>query len=109
MPVTETQYLCSQAAEKVIRAVLTSEGKHGGIGHKLDMMVDMVPDENPVKPLLREIESLGDWQQEPCREYRRHVGIILFGFKRLVDRSGSLAWRLVDRSGLALSFLTTRR
>ena len=34
-------YLCSQAAEKVIRAVLTTEGKHGGIGHQLDMMVDM--------------------------------------------------------------------
>ncbi len=54
-------YLCSQAAEKVIRAVLTSENKHAGIGHKLDMMVDMVPGENPVKPLLREIESLGDY------------------------------------------------
>jgi HEPN domain-containing protein len=54
-------YLCSQAAEKVIRAVLTTEGKHGGIGHKLDMMVDMVPEENPIKPMLREIESLGDF------------------------------------------------
>jgi len=26
-------YLCSQAAEKVIRAVLTSEGKNAGIKH----------------------------------------------------------------------------
>ena len=54
-------YLCSQAAEKVIRAVLTSEDKHGGIGHNLDIMVDMIPDENPIKPLLREIESLGNY------------------------------------------------
>ena len=54
-------YLCSQAAEKVIRAVLTSEGQHGGIRHKLDLMVDMIPDENPVKPLLREIERLGNY------------------------------------------------
>lgn len=54
-------YLCSQAAEKVIRAVLTSEGKHGGISHKLDIMVDMIPDDNPVKSLLREIEPLGDY------------------------------------------------
>ncbi len=54
-------YLCSQAAEKVIRAVLTSEDKHGGIRHKLDMMVDMVPDDNPIKPLLREIEPLGNY------------------------------------------------
>ena len=28
-------YLCEQAAEKIIRAVLTSEGTHGGIGHAL--------------------------------------------------------------------------
>jgi len=51
-------YLCEQAAEKVIRAVLTSEGKHAGIKHHLDEMVDLVPDENPLKPALREIEGL---------------------------------------------------
>lgn len=51
-------YLCSQAAEKVIRAVLTSEGAHAGIGHRLDRMVDSVPDENPVKSMLREIQGL---------------------------------------------------
>ncbi|HZF49816.1 MAG TPA: HEPN domain-containing protein [Polyangiaceae bacterium] len=45
-------YLCEQAAEKVIRAVLTSEGKHAGIKHRLDEMVDLVPDENPLKPAL---------------------------------------------------------
>lgn len=51
-------YLCSQAAEKVIRAVLTSEGTHAGVGHKLDRMVDSVPDVNPVKKILREIQGL---------------------------------------------------
>lgn len=51
-------YLCEQAAEKIIRAVLTSEGKHGGIKHQLDSMVDEVPDANPVKPLLEAIEHL---------------------------------------------------
>lgn len=51
-------YLCEQAAEKIIRAVLTSEGKHAGIKHHLDEMVDMVPDENPLKPALRDIEDL---------------------------------------------------
>lgn len=54
-------YLCSQAAEKVIRAVLTSENKHAGISHKLDLMVAMVPDENPVKSMLQAIEELGDF------------------------------------------------
>ncbi|MGH7281846.1 MAG: HEPN domain-containing protein [Polyangiaceae bacterium] len=51
-------YLCEQAAEKIIRAVLTSEGVHAGHHHSLDTMVDDVPDANPLKPLLRNIESL---------------------------------------------------
>ncbi|MEP7122857.1 MAG: HEPN domain-containing protein [Byssovorax sp.] len=51
-------YLCEQAAEKIIRAVLTSEGKHAGIRHQLDEMVKLVPEENPLKPGLREIEEL---------------------------------------------------
>ena len=59
IPNRNAVYLCSQAAEKVIRAVLTSEGKHAGVGYQLDRMVDMIPDENPIKPLLRDIEGLG--------------------------------------------------
>ncbi len=51
-------YLCEQAAEKVIRAALTSEGKHAGIKHQLDAMVDLIPDENPLKPALRGLEHL---------------------------------------------------
>ena len=54
-------YLCSQAAEKVIRAVLTSEGKNAGIKHQLDELVDMIPDENPMKPALRAIQDLTDY------------------------------------------------
>lgn len=51
-------YLCEQAAEKIIRAVLTSEGAHAGNRHHLDEMVDLVPDANPIKGLLRAIEHL---------------------------------------------------
>lgn len=54
-------YLCSQAAEKVIRAVLTSEGEHAGIRHLLDEMVDQVPDDNPLKPSLRAVQHLGGY------------------------------------------------
>lgn len=50
--------LCEQAAEKVIRAVVTSEGVHAGIKHQLNEMVDLVPDANPMKPSLRTIEYL---------------------------------------------------
>lgn len=51
-------YLCEQAAEKIIRAVLTSEGLHAGIKHHLNEMVDVVSDANPLKTALREIEYL---------------------------------------------------
>ena len=52
-------YLCEQAAEKIIRAVLTSEGIHAGIRHQLDAMVDQLNQSNPITPLLRKIEHLG--------------------------------------------------
>jgi HEPN domain-containing protein len=54
-------YLCEQAAEKVIRAVVTSEGKHAGIKHELAEMVDLIPDENPLKAHLRRIEHLSQY------------------------------------------------
>ena len=51
-------YHCEQAAEKIIKAVLTSEGIHANIKHLLDDMVKQVPDENPLKPLLKQVEHL---------------------------------------------------
>lgn len=48
-------YLCEQAAEKLIRAVLTSEKVHAGVRHQLDEMVGLIPEENPIKPRLREL------------------------------------------------------
>lgn len=54
-------YLCEQAAEKVIRAVITSEGLHAGIKHDLAEMVDAIPDENPLKADLRKIEHLSQY------------------------------------------------
>lgn len=52
-------YLCEQAAEKVILAVVASEGQHGNIRHMLDKLVDLVPEENPLKSRLRAIQDLG--------------------------------------------------
>lgn len=45
-------YLAEQAAEKTIRAILTSEGVHAGVRHDLRAMVDLVPEQNPLKPAL---------------------------------------------------------
>ena len=39
-------YLCERAAEKVIRAVATSEGKHAGVKHDLAEIVDLIPHDN---------------------------------------------------------------
>lgn len=36
-------YLCEQAAEKLIRAVLTSEKGHAGVRHQLDERVGSFP------------------------------------------------------------------
>lgn len=51
-------YLCEQAAEKIIRAVLTSEGIHAGIGHALGKMIDSIPDINPFKSQLADLTPL---------------------------------------------------
>lgn len=54
-------YLCEQAAEKIIRAVLTSEKVHAGVRHQLDEMVSLVPDENPIKSRLRTLQHLSTY------------------------------------------------
>jgi HEPN domain-containing protein len=54
-------YLCEQAAEKIIRAVLTSEKIHAGVRHQLDEMVGLVPDGNPIKPRLRALQHLSTY------------------------------------------------
>ncbi len=51
-------YLLEQAAEKIILAVLTSEGIHGNIRHKLGESVDAIPDDQPMKAALKEIAVL---------------------------------------------------
>lgn len=51
-------YLAEQAAEKVIRAVLTSEGVHAGVGHDLRTMVARIPTENPLRSQLEGLVGL---------------------------------------------------
>jgi HEPN domain-containing protein len=63
-------YLCEQAAEKVIRAVATSEGKHAGIKHEPAEIVDLIPEENPLKLLPRKVEHLSQYARIAI-QYRR--------------------------------------
>lgn len=51
-------YLLEQAAEKIIRAILTSEGKHAGRLHQLEMHVDQIANENPFRERCREVADL---------------------------------------------------
>ena len=41
--------------------MLTSEKIHAGIRHHLDEMVALLPDENPIKSQLRELQHLGTY------------------------------------------------
>lgn len=51
-------YLCQQAAEKIARAIAHPEGGHLGREHRIDVIVDFLPDVNPMKGLLRPLEEL---------------------------------------------------
>ena len=51
-------YLCQQAAEKVAKAVLESEGIQSGREHRNDVLAGMVPPENPFKPVLTGLSAL---------------------------------------------------
>ncbi len=50
--------LCEQSAEKILRAVLTSEGLHAGVGHALGQMVAQPPRENTFKVELGQLAPL---------------------------------------------------
>jgi HEPN domain-containing protein len=51
-------YLCEQAVEKLLNAVLISENTRAGVGHQLDEMVKLIPDANPLKLPLQELDDL---------------------------------------------------
>lgn len=51
-------YHLEQAAEKIIRAITTSEDIRVGLGHELDDFVDEIPDSHPFKMRCRGIQDL---------------------------------------------------
>jgi HEPN domain-containing protein len=50
-------YHCQQAAEKLIKAVLLHRGLEAGTEHRLDVLVDDLPDSDPWKAKLRPLET----------------------------------------------------
>ena len=50
-------YLCQQAAEKLVKAVLLHHGVEGGAEHHLDALVGKLPDDHPWKPRLRTLDK----------------------------------------------------
>lgn len=53
--------LCEKAAANLIRAVLASEGKLVGFTATLEDLVEPIPDVNPLKAKLREIQDLSSF------------------------------------------------
>lgn len=49
-------YHCQQAAEKLIKAVLLHRDIESGTEHRLDVLVDELPDADPWKSKLRPLE-----------------------------------------------------
>jgi HEPN domain-containing protein len=49
-------YHCQQAAEKLIKAVLLHRGLEAGTEHRLDVLVDELPDDDGWKAKLRPLE-----------------------------------------------------
>lgn len=49
-------YHCQQAVEKLIKAVLLHRGVESGTEHRLDILVDELPDSDPWKSRLRPLE-----------------------------------------------------
>ena len=49
-------YHCQQAAEKLMKAVLLHRSIESGPEHRLDVLVDKLPDTDPWKPRLRPLD-----------------------------------------------------
>lgn len=51
-------YLCQQAAEKLIKAVLQDRGIDFSTEHRLDVLIEKLPGDDPWKSKLKPLESL---------------------------------------------------
>ncbi len=94
-------YLCSQAAEKVVKAVLTAEGIHANrsVAHRIDLMVDLLPDSNAFKARFRKIEHLASF----ATSYRYPTPA---GRVPAAPSSSELAW-LIDETDSLLQDVAT--
>lgn len=101
-------YLCSQAAEKIVKAVLTAEGIHAdrNIAHRIDMMVDLLPDANWLKPRFRKIERLAAYATSyryPTPTGRVPAAPSPDELGQLIDETDSLLRIVAERFGIALT------
>jgi HEPN domain-containing protein len=107
-------YLCQQAAEKALRAVLTSEKLHGGTGHRLGPMVGLLPDANPMKQAFVDLVELEAYAttyryptssrilpKPPADELRAHMARVDAVLDELAGRFG------VDLAGQGPARLTS--
>jgi HEPN domain-containing protein len=58
-------YHCQQAVEKLIKAVFLHRGLESGTEHRLDVLVDELPDGDPWKAKLRPLEIYSPYARWP--------------------------------------------
>ena len=100
-------YLCSQAAEKIVKAVLTHEGIHANrnVAHRIDLMVDLLPDANAFTARFRKIERLASYATSyryPTPTGRVPTAPSSDELASLIDETDSLLRDVADRFGLDL-------
>lgn len=101
-------YLCSQAAEKIVKAVLTAEGihVHRNVAHRIDLMVDLLPDANAYKARFRKIEHLASYATSyryPTPTGRVPAAPSPDELASLIDETDSLLRDVADRFGIDLT------
>lgn len=100
--------LCSQAAEKIVKAVLTAEGIHAhrNVAHRIDLMVDLLPDANAYKVRFRKIERLASYATSyryPTPTGRVPATPSPDELASLIDETDSLLRDVADRLGIDLT------
>lgn len=64
-PIRQAAYLTQQAAEKAIKARLVDCGipypRHGGKGHDLFVLMELVPHSDPMKSIFSDLAAITPW------------------------------------------------
>jgi len=106
--VRQAAYLTQQAAEKAIKARLIDSGisfpRHGGKGHDLLVLTDLLPKSDAMKNVFSDIAAITPWatafrypSDDPATEARVTSAEIAQKLKQIEDAIGSMRSLLRDK------------